>query len=672
MDLTGWLQAGARVSIISSRQNYPDQGSGDYSDVVQYGRIMSSVFPIYARDDNGQLIKDASGKPIFDYGKPNANRAVNVNRPVLLPSNVVGTVNLDNRNFDRLLTDLNTYAQVNFTQNLYFKSSFGINRSLLDELHYENKDFGDAASAGGRVYREQDLTSSWTWNNMLGYEQRFGNHHIQAMASYESYKFNFETLYGSKTGFAFSGQQQLSNATTAEDFQGYPVSTTLVSYLGRVRYDYRGKYFAEVSARGDGAAVFAPGYRYGFFPGAGLSWLISQEDFMKAVTFVNLLKLRISYGGNGNQALLDANGNKLYFPYLNTFQSGNNDITNPGVYLTQLANAQIRWEKQYSANLGIDFELLKSRLSGSIDLFTKNSKDLILNKPLPPSSGFGSIISNIGKVQNKGIELTLDYGIFRSKNINWDVSLNITYIQNKILRLLPGSDTIASNAAFRNVVGKSVYEYYMPVWAGVDPATGGGLWWIDEKDANSNLTGKRVTTKSYSNAQTSQKWVGSGIPKYTGGLSAKLNYKGIDLHILVNYTLGGKYYDNNYSSLMEGTYAGYGAQMHTDELRRWQKAGDITDVPRLNSGKDDEAQRSTRFLFNGDYIRLRNITLGYSFNPDKVKKLIKSLRMYIQADNIVTWDKLKKGSDPESALNGYANGYAFPFKTYSAGLECYF
>jgi TonB-linked SusC/RagA family outer membrane protein len=633
---------------------------------------MSSVYPIYARDDSGRVIKDLQGRPTYDYGYPLPNRDYNVGRPVLQLANAVGTVALDNWTYDRLLTDLNVYAQVNFTKNLYYKTSFGINRSNVDQLNYQNKDFGDAASVGGRTYKEQNLTTSWTFNNMIGYENRFGDHHIDAIASYEAYKYLYSSLYGSKTGLAFSGAQQPIGGAVAEQFDGYTVANTLVSILGRLRYDYRGKYFGEFTIRRDGSSNFAPGNRYGVFPAGGLSWLISKEDFLNGNQTLNFLKLRASYGAVGNNALLDGSGFRTYFPYLSTFAYGYNNINDPGVYLSQLANPQIQWEKQLSANAGIDFELFKSRLTGSVDFFTKNSQHLILNQPLSPSVGFGSYISNIGKVRNQGIELNLNYAILKSRDINWDVNLNVTYLQNKIIELLPGVDTFASKGAFRNVVGKSIYEYYLPVWAGVDPATGGGLWWVDERDNNGNLTGKQVKSTNYSEALNSQKWVGSGIPKYTGGFSTRVNYKGIDLSVLFNYALGGKYYDNNYAGLMHGTYNGFGAQLSTDELRRWQKAGDVTDVPFLDYGNNDEEQLSTRFLYSGNYLRLRNITLGYTIHADKWQKAVKDARIYIQADNILTVSGLKQGSDPEAALNGYASGNAFPFKTFSAGINLTF
>lgn len=671
-DLTDWLQVGARSSLVTSHQNYPDQGTGHYGDIVAFGRSMSSVFPIYARDDSGRIIKDVSGNPTYDFGNFDPSRNINTGRPVLQLANAVATTALDNWTYDRLLTDLNVYAQVNFTKNLYFKTTFGINRTNVDQLQYQNKDYGDAAPVGGRSYKQQDLTTSWTYNNMIGYDQRFGDHHIEAIASYEAYKFKFETLYGSKTGFAFSGAQQPIGGAVAESFDGYTVTSTLASLLGRVRYDYQGKYFGEFSIRRDGSSNFAPGNRYGVFPAGGVSWLISKEGFLNGNATVNLLKLRASYGAVGNNGLLDGNELPIYFSYIATYAYGYNDLTNPGVYLTQLANPQIQWEKQLSANAGIDFELFKSRFTGSIDLFTKNSQHLILNQPLAPSIGFGAYIANIGKVRNQGIELNLNYSLLRSRSFNWDVNLNITYLSNKIIRLLPGTDTFAAKSAFRNVVGKSIYEFYLPVWAGVDPATGHGQWWIDERDGSGNLTGKQVKTNDLTTALGSQKWVGSGIPKYTGGFFTRLAYKNIDLSILFNYALGGKYYDNNYAVLMSGTYNGFGAQMSTDELKAWQKAGDITDVPKMNAGNNDEEQLSTRFLFSGAYLRLRNVTLGYTIHMDKWQKALKEARIYVQTDNILTFDKLKRGSDPESSKDGYASGNAFLFKTWSAGINLTF
>jgi TonB-linked SusC/RagA family outer membrane protein len=665
-DLKDWLTVGARVSISSSKQNYPAQGDNTYSDVIQYGRTLSSVYPIYAHDDNGDVIKDGKGHPVFDFGKPDPSRTVNINRPILQLSNVVATLSLDDWTYKRLLTDLNTFAQINFTKNLYFKSSFGINRNAEDQLHYQNKDYGDAQSVQGRVQRENLLTTSWTWNNMINYDKRFGDHHFEAMASYESYKYFYETFTGSKTGFPFAGQEQPTNAATIEDLTGYTVTSTLTSYLGRFKYDYKGKYFAEITARNDASSIFAPDYRKGWFPAAGVSWIMSEEDFMKRSSAVSLLKVRVSYGELGNNAL------KNYFPYLSTFGTGFNQLTDPGVYLNNIGNSRIKWERQLTTNIGIDFGFFQNRLSGSVDLFDKSSKNLLYRQPLTPSIGFSSYQTNIGKVQNRGVELNLDYAVLQSRNFNLNLLFNFTYIKNKVIELAPGIDTAASKGAFRDVVGKSLFSFYLPLWAGVDPATGVGQWYKNEKDANGNLTGKKVKTDVLTDALSSEEWVGSGLPKYTGGFTARLRAYNFDMNILFNYAFGGKYYDGNYAGLMSGLYNGYGSQMDVDQLKRWRKAGDITDVPALDPNNPDYVQNSTRFLFSGDYVRLRNITLGYTINPGNVQKVFKSIRVYLLADNLFTWDKLKKGSDPESALNGDANGNAFPFKTFSGGIDLTF
>lgn len=662
-DLTDWLQVGTRVGLVSSDQNFPDQGSFSFSDVVSFSRTMSSVFPIYARDDDGNLISDAGGNPIYDFGWPDPDRSVNVGRPVLQTANVVGTINLDNWKYRRLLTDLNAFAQVKLLPNLYFKSNFGINRSFTDEHEYQNRDFGVAAAVGGRVYRGQEWVTSWTWNNMVNYKKTFGDHNIEAMASYEAYRYYFENVTGTKTGFPFPGQDQPSNATSIEDFNGYADESTLLSYLGRIRYDFSEKYLAEFTIRRDASSIFAPGRRTGWFPAGGVSWIVSKENFMQKSSLFDFLKLRVSHGALGNNGLADL------FPYLIRYATGYSNLENPGVYLTNLMNNDIQWERQITTNIGIDFSTLKSRLTGSIDLFDKSSKSLLFRRPLPPSIGFSSLQTNIGKLQNRGVELNLRYKIVDRRDFSWDVSFNGTYVQNKIRSLLPGQDTVASNGAFRNVVGKSIYEFYMPVWAGVDPETGWGMWYVNERDGNNIPTGKKITTSSYSDALADAEWVGSGLPKFMGGFGTSVQILNFDVSLLFNYAFGGKYYDENYAALMHSLYSGYGAQMHADQWKRWQKVGDMSDVPMMDPSNNDASQLSTRFLFSGDYVRLRNLTIGYTFNPDRSRKILKGARFYLQADNIATWDRLKDGSDPESSIDGYSGANAVPLQTISAGLD---
>ncbi|MEO7049740.1 MAG: SusC/RagA family TonB-linked outer membrane protein, partial [Ferruginibacter sp.] len=369
-DLRDWLQLGVRSSIVSSTQNFPDQGSGNYTDDIAYTRILSSVFPLYERGENGELLLDADGKPIYDFGNGDPNRTVNVNRLILTNTNNVATTYLDPKSNKRLLVDLNIYAQIKLARGFSYKSSFGINRYLFNRQDHDNREFGFATNVGGRTTRQSDLTTSYTWNNMVNYDKKFGDHSLSLMASYEAYKYKLESFSASKTGFPFGGLTELNNAATNESISGSTIDETLLSYLGRLQYNYKEKYFAEFTARRDGSSRFAANSRFGFFPAGGVSWLINRESFMKSFHAIDLLKLRGSYGVVGNNFLL-SNSLPSYFPYLGTFSTGYDQLTDPGVYFTQLANEDIKWEKQGNADIGLDFELFTRRLTGSIDLFNK-------------------------------------------------------------------------------------------------------------------------------------------------------------------------------------------------------------------------------------------------------------------------------------------------------------
>lgn len=662
-DVNDWLQVGARTSITTSKQNYPDQAGSDYENVIQYIRSMSSIYPVYQRGENGELLLDASGNPIWDFGKPDPSRTVNVNRNTLQPSNLVATTLVNEESRRRLLNNLNVHGEIRFTPNLRFRSNFGIDRYLFTSMSYETPEFGNGENVGGRLSRQQDLTTSWTWNNMANYNKRFGDHNLDLMASVEAYKYDFNTMSGQKTGFPFGGLTQFNSGASTENLGGSSTATTINSYLGRVKYDYRGKYFAEATVRWDGSSRFAPEERWGFFPAAGVSWVLSEEEFIKKIGFLNMLKLRASYGELGNENLTSR------FPYLSTFSTGYDQLTYPGIYLDQLGNEKLKWETQGNLNIGLDFNLLKNRLNGSIDYFDKTSIDLLFQRPLVFSGGIPSVDFNIGKTYNRGVELNLTGVPVRTKDFTWEISTNLTRLTNKITQLTD-VDTLPPAGAYRFVVGKSRYEFYLAEWAGVDPQTGDPLWYKDEVDVNGVPTGKKITVNQYDEA--TRHWVGSGVPKLTGGLTQRFNYKGFDLSALFNFSFGNKYYDANYASLMHGFTAGYGTQLHRDILNRWQKPGDITDVPRLDENNTDINQFSTRYLFSGDYIRLRNVTLGYNFKPDRTGRIIKGARLYVQADNYFTWSHLKRGADPESDVTGSAAVTSSVFKTASVGLELTF
>jgi hypothetical protein len=283
------------------------------------------------------------------------------------------------------------------------------------------------------------------------------------------------------------------------------------------------------------------------------------------------------------------------------------------------------------------------------------------------SGGIPSVDYNIGTVVNSGVEFIINARAITKKNFEWNSSINASFVKNKVTKL-PQEKLLAG--AYQREVGKSFFDFFMPEWAGVDPATGAPQWYADELDGSGNPTGKREIVNTYADA--TRYYVGGALPKVTGGWTNTFTYKSFDLSILLSFALGGKTYDGEYGSLMHGYTASFGDQLHADILNRWQKAGDVTDVPRLDVNNTDINQRSTRYLYDGDYARLRNISLGFTFSPDKNRKIIKNARFYVQADNIATWSKLKKGADPETDVDGTARPQSSVFKIISAGLELNF
>lgn len=671
-DLRDWLQVGLRSQVVFSDQNAPDQNGTGYTNVVQYIRSMSSIYPVYQRDEKGQPMLDAAGQPIWDFGRPVPGRFVNVNRNTLQPSNLLASTYLDDISNRRYTTSLNAFAEVKPFPGFRIRSTFGIDRYQLINFQYENPKYGNGESVGGRALRRNDLTTSWTWNNMLAYTRTFNDHTIDLMGSLEAYNFSYETMSAQKSGFPFGGLKEFNSGAKLEDISGYTASERILSYLGRVVYSFRDKYFLEGTVRRDGSSRFSPdnNRRWGFFPSIGASWVLSEEAFIRSITPISFLKLRASFGSLGNNGLLAAGGVSNYFPYLSLFSTGYNDLTNSGVYFTNLANPSISWEKQASFNVGLDYGFLKDRLRGSVEYYVKNTYDLLFDRPLTPSSGIPAVSENIGNLRNSGIEFSINTVNVRGKNLTWETGFNITTVKNQITELPQGK---IKDGAFQREVGHSIFDFHLRKFAGVDPQDGAMMWYQDKLDAAGAPTGERITTKIYGNA--TDYYAGSAIPRWLGGLSSKLTVKGFDVSVLFNFSGGNKILDDDYTALMHGFTAGLGSQMHRDILNRWQKPGDVTNVPRLDPNNTDIVQRSTLYLVKGDYVRLRNITLGY--NLKLPVKFIRAARVYIQADNYWTLFGGKKGLDPETANalgvpNGTTNNNSSIFKTMTGGLSLTF
>ncbi|HYM94872.1 MAG TPA: TonB-dependent receptor [Chitinophagaceae bacterium] len=548
----------------------------------------------------------------------------------------------DQRKLDNLQIFGDVHASYKIANNLKFTTRMGLQYDNLEEYNYNNPFHGDGKAANGRGYAYYTRYFLYDWVSQFDYNLRMLKNKdlsFDATAGYEA--------INSKGYFISSQSQNYStpilplsvNASTVTIGNANESDYSFLSAFSRVGFNYKSKYFVSGTFRRDGSSRFSAANLYGNFAGGSVSWALIKENFMAGVKFLSDLKLRLSYGETGNAEI----GN---YNWRQTFGYGANYNGLPGGTFSNIGNADLTWEKSKQTDLGVDVGLFKNRVNIVFDWYKKKSDALLFNVPLPPSVGFTTLNQNIGAMQNKGVELTINATAIETKNFTWDISWNFTHNKNEMLTLPAGQPQII-NGSFLIKPGLDIYSFYLKQWAGVDPATGNPLWYVDAT--------KSTTTTSYGAAQR----VASGqsaLPKFFGGFSNTFTYKTISLAADFYYNFGNyvqdgwSFYLNDEVSPTFGKYAKI--------LARWQKPGDITNVPKLIYGSSNSStSASTRFLYKGDFVRLRNITLTYTAPAAFVKELhLSSLRFYVRGTNIwtKTYDK-NLTIDPEQGINSQSN-----------------
>lgn len=656
-----WLKVGLRSSFSRSASNNPDQTSGSVQQVISYIYGVSGVYPIYLRDASGALIRDDAGNLIFDTGDGlNVGQPVNSVRNAFGGENNIATILLGKERRTRTNFLGNAFAEVKLTEDLTFKTNFSYENYLFDSFSFNDDEVGFAKEINGRITQDRDLTTTVNAIQSLNYNKDFGNHNLGIDLITEAYTFVFDELQAQGTGF-LPDVSVLDGRTVPEDALGNTSSERINSYLARVSYNYDQTYFAEFSGRRDGSSRFGSDVRWGNFFAAGASWVISNESFLEDSNVVDFLKLKLSYGELGNNQVLNSDNTQNYFPYQSIFNLGWNNEGNTGVILAGLADPFISWEKTALTNIGLDFELFKGVVSGTVEYFDKESIDLIYDKPVPSSTGIDNITTNVGALRNYGWEASITTRNISTNDFLWTTGLNFSIIDNEITELTQ-DEFINGSKLWK--VGNSIFDFFIRDWAGVDPADGRGMWFIDVLDANGEVVGK-TTTKNYDEATRYQK--GTSIPDIYGGFTTFLKYKQFDLNILANFSFGGQLLDTDYSGLIN-QFENPGNPIHPDNFNRWQQPGDITDVPLLLASNNNHSARSTRFLFDNDYVRLKSLTFGYNIPTEALSKYgISRFRLFLQADNILTWQS-HKGIDPEQAFNGVTNSRSPLAKTITTGV----
>ena len=545
----------------------------------------------------------------------------------------------------------------NVWDNLKVSSVFTVDYSLTKDFFFQSPDGRDGATYQGRGRMQMTDRIRYTSQNNLTYSKTFGKHSVSAVTAFEVMKYDYEDLYAAKKTYGQDINTSLGNAADPIDADQKLQEDALMSYVASVNYSYGDKYYASFSFRRDGSSRLSPDTRWGNFWSLSASWRLSQEKFMQSLKSVlSDLKLRASYGVNGNLP-------SSYYGYQSTYTTGAFYSGKPSPWESTLGNEELTWEKNYALNLGLDIGLF-SRVNVSLDWYTRTTKDLLMSKQLNSISGFSSLLTNVGQMRNTGVELEVRSNNIKTKDFSWTTAFNLSHNKNKILKLADLPWFV--DGRYVRKEGYPFNTIYLREYAGVDPETGSALYYDNQQDENGNYTKNKVTDPG----QASPIPLKDITPTISGGFMNTFNYKFIDLSFNLSYSFGGYSYDNASYILQDDGYSVI-SNKSTEQRRRWQKPGDITDVPRFVYGnKKGGNYNSSRAIHSTDHIRLKSLILGLNAPKAWLQKLgIGNARIYFSGTNLLTWAAYDQ-YDPE--MSGVVGFYTPPLKTYAFGLELKF
>ena len=643
-----------------------------YSSVINIDHTISKKFsvsinlqPTYTRENAPLSNSSAFSNPVMEFY---------FLRPTQNPYNADGTYNVSKATKDFSSTfnplyiiandihsadifSVNGKVKVNYNilKGLNFNTSIGGQYQNLEEYYYNNPVMGDGAASNGRGYAYYTRYFLYDAVNQLDYHTNFlKDFSLDATGGYEAIDSKSYGISAQSNNFATPLLTSAGTAATPITASNTESDYSFTSLFSRVNLSYRGKYNLQGSFRRDGSSKFSAANQYGNFWAVSGSWNISKEDFMANVKAVSDLKLRASYGQSGNSAGL---GN---YGWRQTFGFGANYNGQPGDVFNGVGAATLKWETAKQTDIGLDVSFFKNRLNVVFDYYNKNIDGLIFSVPLSLTTGFASANKNIGAMTNSGIELTINATPVKTKNFQWDLSFNFTHNKNE-LKTLPAGQRQILSGQFQLQPGYDVYTFYMRQWAGVDPANGNPLWYTDSS--------KSATTASYNSASR----VSTGktaTPKYYGGLSNTFTYRQFSVSFDLYYNYGNYVQDAWAAYLTDDVNPSYGK--YTSNLRRWTTPGQVTDVPKLVYGSTNFSNSaSTRFLYKGDFIRLRNITLQYAADKALASKLhVSALSFYVRGTNL--WTKVYDNTipfDPEQNINSQSNLNLFYNKSVTVGIN---
>ena len=656
-----WLKTGLNLAATMANSDVTNTDSSTgYVNPFYFARNIGPIYPVYAHNADGSYVLDETGEKEYEWTKRGPGAS--------LGRHIVAETLWNDHLYKRNVMNSRAYVDIMFLDGFKFTVNGSYDfRNYLNHTN-ENPHVGDGSPAGrGKIvnYRYDTFNT----NQLLTYTKSINSHNMDFLVGHEAYINNYKYVYGFKQGLVAEGNTELINYTTINSMYTYSQRYVTEGYLARANYNYAHRYYLSASYRRDAASCFHKDSRWGNFWSIGGSWRISDEPFMAAVPWVDDLKLRASYGSVGNTP-------NSWYAWQSLYGIKKNANT-PGFYQDDTAgNLALEWEKNKSFDVALEFGLFKSRINGSIEFFHRICDNLLFEVPQPLSSGFTTQWQNIGTMYNQGVELQLSADVIRTRDFTWNSTLNASHVKNCITKL-PQEEIVASGNK-KYMVGHSMYDFWVYEYAGVDPQTGDALFYVGGYPTDEE-TGKtvydkfnaeeRTTTNDYT--QADKYYCGSSIPVLYGSWSNSFRYRGLELSVLLTYGIGGKKLDTTYGSLM--SVGSLGSAFHVDLLNSWHQAGDETDIPRIDMGRNNYLNpTSSRWLTDASYLNIRNITLSYAF-PKRVAELVDlaGIRVYGSVENAHLFCA-RKGMDPQYNFGGTSYNDYSPARTMSVGLALQF
>lgn len=624
---------------------------------------IAPIFPLYIRDGEGNIMTDRNGK-VYDYG---AGEATGILRATDMNGNYIQEDLLDvSKNVSNAF-QIQGYATADFLDGFHFTVN-GSTYITENRINYAYNPYYGFNSGRGSVSAYHYRTVNFNTQQLLNYSKNFGQHSLDVLLGHEYTRDGGTSLSASRIKVAMYGSnKEIDGAITDASMSGSTSDYNIEGWFLRGQYDFDGKYYASASFRRDGSSRFHKKHRWGNFWSLGAAWIATKEEWFPNSDILNMLKVKLSYGEQGNDAIGD-------FRYTNQYNITNVDGL-PSFVFASKGNENITWETVGSLNAGIEFELFNNRLSGGIEVYNRVTRDMLMWFSTPASIGYTGYYDNVGNMRNTGVELQLNADIISLHDFGWNVGLNLTWERNRITYLPEEKKLVTEGGHPGYLSGNFFYGEGLPFntwrlkqYAGVSD-TGRAMWYkTDEK-------GEKVTTITYEDAD--YYLCGSTLPEVYGGFNTGFRVFDFDLNVQFNYSIGGKKYDSTYSYMMQPAYGTLtGMPIHRDIFNAWTPENTGSDIPAYEFDYYEVCNSSDRFLTDASYLTLRNVTLGYNFPKPLLNKMhMSNLRVFCQAENIWYWTK-RKGFDPRmgSEYGNYnsSSGYAFPMRTISGGLSVEF